>query len=369
MAPGEQAGPIKLGMVGCGWISDWHGRAVAALPDAEFAACCDTNLEAAAAWQRRHGGKQAYDSLERMLAEHELDAVVLATWPSQHLQQMLTCIDAEIGSILCEKPLTVSVEDAVTAFRRAREAGVLVMEGYMYRHHPATKKIMELVESGEIGMIDRVNAAFDVLDPEVEGPDEPRGWRQRKELYGGVPFDLAGYCIDFCNQLAGDLPSRTLAVTATSPRYGTIARFYALIEYENGVVGAVNSSNKSDFDFELKVNGSQGNVILPLGWTPNAVPPRERVEDGEHAELLLRRSTGIFSYDTTPLRVPGADPYALQMRSFVAAIKDGREATPTVAESVLNIATVNAALKSAERGEATAITVPDDLREELGGSK
>jgi predicted dehydrogenase len=242
MVEHDEAVPMRLGIIGCGWISDWHGRAAAGTPGVEIVACCDARAEAASAFKQRHGCERDYTDYRVMLAEHQLDGIILATWPPHHLEQAVACLDAGIKTILCEKSLTTSGQDALEMFTAAQAAGALVVEGFMYRHHPAMRQVDELLSAGELGVIDNVGAGFEDFDPEEPGPNDPRDWRQRKELGGGVPYDLACYCVNACNHVAGALPTQVMAITRRSSRYDTVHRMYGLIEYENGVVGRITSS-------------------------------------------------------------------------------------------------------------------------------
>ena len=93
--------PIRLGIVGCGGISESHARAAATCSEVSIVACCDVRLDIAEEWSRRHGFEQRYGDYLTMVREHELDAVLLATWPIQHCEQLLGCLEAGVRSILC----------------------------------------------------------------------------------------------------------------------------------------------------------------------------------------------------------------------------------------------------------------------------
>lgn len=367
----ETGSSLRLGIVGCGWISDWHGRAAALTDGAEIVACCDTRRQAAEEWRDRYDNcRTAYTDINAMLAEEQLDGVILATWPPHHRDQIFACLNAGIRAVLCEKSLTVSAEDALEVLDAALNTSALVVEGFMYRHHPAMREVDRILGAGELGVLDSVTAAFDFFDPEEPAPDEPRDWRQRQDLHGGVPFDLLCYCVNAANHVAGALPREVQALSRRSDRYGTVNRLYGLIEYENGVVGCVTSSKKSDFNYTLRINGAIGNLVLPLAWTPNALPPRLQVDKTEFTELLVSHGTGApFQYETTRVQVSGADPYLEQMRDFVTAVRDGKPAQPSLAESVLNVYTINALLTSAAERLPAQVELPGNVRAHFDGAK
>jgi predicted dehydrogenase len=216
--------PLRLGIVGCGGISERHARAAAGSAAAAIVACCDIRAGAAEDWAARHGCERAYADYRAMIREHELDGVLLATWPNLHHEQVLGCLEEGVRAVLCEKSLAVTGAEALEIWTAADEADALVVEGLMYLHHPAIRRIDELLAAGELGEIDSVRAVFSLVDTEESAPDDPsRDWRQRADRAGGVPYDLACYCVDACNRLAGAPPRSRLPARAraTAPSRGS----------------------------------------------------------------------------------------------------------------------------------------------------
>lgn len=350
-----ESAPLRLGIIGCGFISERHGQAAAASPALSIVASCDVRLDVAEAWSRRYGCERAYGDYLGMVREHELDAVVLATWPNLHLEQVLGCLEAGVRNILCEKALALGAAEALEIWTAAAEADALVVEAYMYRHHPAIRTIDELLAAREIGDIDNISAAFSHLDAEESSPDDDsRDWRQRKECGGGVLYDLACYCVDACNRFAQALPRQVLAFADTSERYGTVDRLYGLIEYEDGLVGLLESSKRSDSNHELRISGSGGHVRLPAAWRIDAA-----------TEVLVSRSMGWEKFETRSFPIPAVDSFRLQLESFAAAVHREAAPEPTLAESVLNAVTIDALLSSAAEHTMGTVEVPEAVRAHL----
>jgi xylose dehydrogenase (NAD/NADP) len=343
--------PFRLGIVGCGSVSERHARGAAASEEVAIVACADRRFEAAEDWAERHGCERAYADYAEMVAEHDLDAVLLATWPNLHLEQVLGCLGAGVRAILCEKALALGGDEAVEIWSAAEEAGALVTEGYMYRHHPAVATIDQLLASGRIGAVDGIHAAFSIFDPEEASPDDlSRDWRQRVELGGGAPYDIACYCVDACNRFAGARPVRACAVTSASERYATVSRLFGLIEYENGVVGTVESSMRADFNHELRINGAHGHVRLPVAW---------RIDFP--TEVVASRSVGWGLVEEERFPAPAVDAYRLELEAFAAAARGLVDPDPTLAESVVTAVTLDALLASGRDGAAVAVHVPEGV--------
>lgn len=349
--PSSPDAPFRLGIVGCGSIAERHARAAAASSEVAIVACADIRPERAADWAARHGCQAAYADYAEMIREHDLDGVLLATWPSLHREQVLGCLDLGVRSILCEKALALSGAEALEIRTAARGAGALVVEGYMYRRHPAIVQLDALLAAGELGDLDSVHAAFSLFDPEEAAPDDPgRDWRQRAEVGGGAPYDIACYCVDACNRYAGSPPRRVHAVTSTSERYGTVARVFGLIEYRNGVVGLIESSMRGDFNHELRLNGTRGHARLPVAW---------RID--HPTEVVASRSVGWGLVEERRFPVPVVDAYRLELEGFAAAARGEAEPVPTLEESVVTALTVDALLASAAQGVATEPSLPEEL--------
>jgi xylose dehydrogenase (NAD/NADP) len=343
--------PFRLGIIGCGWIAGRHAQAAASVDGAAFVACADVRPEAAKAWAAENSCERAYADYRTMLREHELDGVVVATWPNLHREHVLACLAAGVRHVLCEKSLALTGAEALEIAAAARKAGALVTEAFMYRHHPAIARLEELVQAGTVGSLDHVSATFDYFDPEDAGPDDPnRDWRQDAARAGGAPWDLACYCVDACNRFAGGRPLRACGFAGRSRRYGTVDRLYGLIEYENGIVGELRSSKRAVSSYEITLAGGHGRLTLPAAW----------IRDGP-AEILLTTSSGWAEFETRRYPVEAADSYTRQLEAFVATARGERDPVPTLEESVVTAFTIDALLRSGEQDELVSIELPAEV--------
>ncbi len=348
---------LRLGLVGCGGISAAHGKAALSegvAGQAAFVACCDPSQEAARRWAGQYSpSAHLHHDLDEMLRSEALDAVVLATWPNQHRQQILQCLSGGVRSILCEKALVTTGEDGLAVWRAACAADALVMEGFMYRHHPAIRRITALIASGAIGQLDSVRAEFGwymMADPSPG--DAPRNWRLRPECAGGVPFDALCYAVDACGHLARSLPRRVMAMGAIDPRYGVMLREHGMIEYANGTIGMVAASHAQQFTQELQIQGSAGHLFLPLAWT---------ISGG--IQLHRRSSQGWACPETTLEEIPAADSHTLQLENFLAAISGTEPPLVPLVESVVHAHVSQALVQSALTRRAVELALPLALQE------
>src|SRR6185503_3463699 len=148
---------------------------------------------------------RAYGSYQQLLADPEVEAVYVGTPNSVHAHWAIAA--ARAGKhVLCEKPLGVSRAEAETMFEAAREHGVWLMEAFMYRFHPRTLRLAEIVAAGEIGAPTLVRASFGFP------VSDPANVRLSAELAGGALMDVGCYPVNAARMVAG--PVRAASATA-----------------------------------------------------------------------------------------------------------------------------------------------------------
>lgn len=347
---------LTIGIVACGGISHAHGQAAQANSDkVNIIACCDVVADRAAAWADQYGCERHYTDYEEMMAKENLDAVLLATWPNQHREQIQNVLAAGVKNILCEKELTLTGQEAAETYELVNSAGAFLMEAFMYRHHPAIGKLRELVDAGEIGEIDSVRACFSSFDPEVgSADDETRNWRQRKECGGGIPYDFACYSVNAVRYFADGVPTRVQCYGGVSEKFDIVNRIYGLIQFDNGRIGIIESSKKEAFTQELQINGSKGILDLPISWT---------ISDNQIVTMLKER--GWAQLDKSTFTIDAPDSYALQMSNFVDVVRDGAQPVLPLAESVVNAFTIEALVNSLLEGREIELDIPAEIRNAL----
>lgn len=344
---------IKLGIVGCGDISHVHGNAVDHIDDVRFVACCDINLERAKQWAERYKCDRYFTDYKEMMSEVQLDGIVLATWPNLHLQQINDVAQAGIKNILCQKSLALTGLEAMEIWDVTKVKGIFLMEGFMYRHHPALKKLESLLAAGEVGPVDNVRAVFNDYDPEEEAADNAnRNWRQRKECGGGIPYDFACYAVNACGHFSNSLPVKVYALGGKSEKYDIVNRLYAMVEYENGCVGIIESSKKSSFSQELQISCANSIFNLPLSWTIYEEVKIDQSFRGEWADVFHN------TYE-----VPKSDAYLNEMINFTDVIKGKDTPGMPLRETLVNIFVIEALVESVLTKKIVNLDLPTGLVE------
>src|SRR6185312_2999680 len=193
------------------------------------------------------------------------------------------------------------------------------MEAFMYRHHPKTKALRELVASGEIGrpVVVRSRFHFSVPDPATD-------IRYRLDLAGGALRDVGCYCVSVSNHLAEAAPVE-VGASSRFAATGIDEVTAASLRYESGLLAVFDCGMVSPLDVGVEVLGESGRAILPMPWYAAREP---------HG-IEVRSESGSRWVET-----PVADPYQLEIENFCAAVRGDRPPEITSAETVRNLETI-----------------------------
>jgi len=331
----ETRGMAKLrwGILGTGHIAGIFSRGVAASQTGQLVAVGSRTQESADRFARDFGLARAHGSYEALLGDPEVSAVYVATPHPLHLEWTVRA--AKAGKhVLCEKPLAVNRGGAVTMIEMARACGVMLMEAYMYRCHPQTAKVVELVKSGVLGRIGLVQATFSFCND--FNPDA-RLWN--KTLGGGGILDVGGYPVSLARLVAGAADGKAFADPVSvvgagclDPRTGVDVYAAALLRFANDVVAQVTCGIGLLQDNSVRIYGSKGWLHVPEPWVTTR-------EGGTATIYLHRPGTGV----PEEIRITAPPLYALEADAFAAALAADLREVPqmTAADTLGNMAVLD----------------------------
>ena len=328
---------VNIAIIGCGAHSHAHAGAIKKIKEINLVSCCDINEDRAIEWAAKYGCPSHYDDINKMIENEKIEAVILCTWPIQHMEQIKICLSSGIKNILCEKSLALTGDQALKIRDLVKSSEAFLMEGFMYRQHPAIQKLKHILTYGDIGPIDSIRAAFSNYEPETDsGFENDTDWRLRKDCGGGVAYDWMSYCINACNYFSGGTPTHVFATGNISKKYNVINRVYGLIEYDNGITGIIESSKKANFTQMLQISCAKGILQLPVAW-------------GIFGEVDIFQHHRKEKWDyilTDKYKIEEADSFYLQLKNFYSVIKKNDKPVIPLNESVLNIYTIEAMVNS-----------------------
>jgi len=115
------------------------------------------NLSAAQKYAKKHGIKTVHTTYEELIQDPEIDAIYNPLPNGLHFEWTIKALQAG-KHVLCEKPFASNELESEKMCKLADEKGLIVVEAFHYRYHPATKRLMDILQSGEIGDIQTVDA-------------------------------------------------------------------------------------------------------------------------------------------------------------------------------------------------------------------
>ncbi|MGH3006837.1 MAG: Gfo/Idh/MocA family protein [Gaiellaceae bacterium] len=228
-------------------------------------------------YARENGIERAHGSYEALLADPDVEAVYISLPNSLHVEWSTRALEAG-KHVLCEKPLSRRPAQVKETFDVAERTGLVLMEAFMYRHNPQTARLVELVDSGAIGALQLVRAAFSFP---VEGSGNVR---LLAELDGGSLMDVGCYCVSGARLLAGE-PERVYAEQVVG-QTGVDVLFSGTMRFPGGVIAQLDSGLHLPHRDELEAIGDEGSLFLDDPWHCRTPVLELRRQDGDEQIAL-----------------------------------------------------------------------------------
>lgn len=225
---------MKFGILGTAGIGVKSVIPAVQASEHEAAAIASRDEARASAVADELGIPTAYGSYEALLADDSLDAVYIPLPNGLHADWVRAAADRGLH-VLCEKPLTASADETAAVFDYCEDAGVTLMEAFMYRFHPLTERAAELVAS-ELGAVVSVTSNFS-----FRLPDRADDIRIDPDLAGGSVMDVGCYAVSAARLFLGT-PDRVYATTTDTRDCGVDTRMSGVLEYDSGATARVESS-------------------------------------------------------------------------------------------------------------------------------
>ncbi|MTV26722.1 Gfo/Idh/MocA family oxidoreductase [Nitriliruptoraceae bacterium ZYF776] len=270
--------PLRWGIVATGGIATTVVADLQADPDAQVVAVVSRSSRRARGFAREHGIPRAYDDVDALLADGEVDVVYVATPHPHHAAPTRAALEAGVA-VLCEKPLTADLDEAQALIDLARERGVFLAEAMWMRCHPLVRHARQLVIDGAIGEVRVVDAELG-----FPAPPDPTSRLWAPELGGGALWDVGVYAVAFSRTFLPGAPQLvgTVGSLATT---GVDAEATLLLGTPDGTQVRASCSLVAPLPSTATVVGTRGSITFD---GPLYAPPRIRVarlgEDVEEHE-------------------------------------------------------------------------------------
>jgi predicted dehydrogenase/aryl-alcohol dehydrogenase-like predicted oxidoreductase len=350
MLASRETAQLRWGILGTGRIARIFAHALASSRTGRLVAVGSRAAERAEEFARAMGVPRAHADYQALLEDPELDAVYIATPHPSHAS--LTILAARAHKhVLAEKPLGMNHAEAMAMFDAARRHQVFLMEAFMYRCHPLTARLAELVREGAIGRIRAIQATFS-----FEAPFDPQSRLFDPELGGGGILDVGCYPVSMARLIAGAAAGTDLAEPTEVVGLGVLGETgvdewaSAIFKFPGDVLATLAAGIRAKQDNVAYIHGSEGSIFVPWPWRP----------DHDGAELEIRRP----GRDPEVVRLPCEQGvYTLEADLFAASIPTGTARYPamTAADSLGNAQALDRwrrAIGLAYPGETSELPTP-----------
>jgi predicted dehydrogenase len=293
--------------------------------------------EKAAEVRRKNRIDRLYDSYQALIDDPVIEAIYIPLPNHLHPEWTIKALSAG-KHVLCEKPLACNTRQAQEMAAAAAASDRILMEGFMYRFHPRSRKIHRLVAQGAIGTPRLIRSAFcyRMSPQDVSRPDNAR---LRPEMGGGALLDVGCYCVSVARWLYDSEPSQVQCQACFHPG-GVDLHSTGMLKFEEDRLATFEASFISGLQQTYTVVGEGGVIELPH----DAFIPWEK-----EARFTLREKD---AESAEPTLVPGADEYQLMVEHFVDAARGIASPAFPISDSICNMRILDALAAAARSGEA-----------------
>ena len=332
---------LRAAIVGLGWWGRNLVTSVQGKTDAiGFTVCCTRSRGKAAEFCAERSIALVED-YAAVLADPNVDAVVLATPPSAHTEQVQRAAAAG-KHVFVEKPFTLTADTARQAIAAAQKAGVVLAVGFNRRFHPSMNELRSRIRDGRLGAI--TGFLFEHTAPGGANmrPDE---WRaNQEETPAGAMTGIGIHIVDGMIDLFGPIAEvHCIATRRVAPLVDDTTA--VLVKFESGLSGVFYASFVTIPNYRLAVYGANG--------VAEVLKPTQ--DEFRFAPLTDPKAGHLAQAKPEVIVTPGFDTLQAELKAFAAAVKDGRP-YPISADQVLHgVEVFEAIAKSAKRGGPVAV--------------
>lgn len=281
----------------------------------------------------RLGIRKAYGSYEDLLVDPEVEAIYNPL--PNHLHVPWSIKAAEAGKhVLCEKPISLTVEEAISLLKTRNRTGVKIEEAFMVRTHPQWVKTLELVRSGRIGKLRSVMGYFSYYNR------DPKNIRNVLEYGGGALMDIGCYLVYTARLIFAEEPTRVSALIEADPEMRTDVMTSGILDFPSGQAVFTCGTQTAPYQ-RVQILGDRGRIEVEIPF--NAPPDRP-------CRIFVDGGTDPSGRSAEVLEFEVCDQYTIQADLFSKSVRQGSELPVSLEGSVRNMAVIQAIFRSAKSG-------------------
>jgi len=326
--------PVRWGVLGVARIAKSDViPAITAAEGAEALAVASRDAERARHCAEQFEIPRPYGSYEALLSDPDIEAVYIPL--PNHLHAETTIAAARAGKhVLCEKPMAATADDARRMFDASDRAGVHLMEAFMYRFHPQTRRVLELLAAGTIGPPRLVRSSHS-FPMHLQDRDDDFRWQEDAD--GGCLGDLGIYCLDVAQRVFDAPPTEAWARAEHRPPHSAEAALQGIVSFGTDRALVFDCSFLDARQSEYAVTGERGRITAAMTFHPGR---------GQDVQILIE-SEGDFRLEN----IPAADEYRLEVEHFSRCVRSGTPPEISRHQTLRNLTAADGLRRAAAAGE------------------
>ncbi len=363
---------VKVGIIGTGWIAESHMRALKEMPDVEIVSGADLIPGKAEKFFAESGieGAKCYPSHKELIDANEVDAVCICTYNATHAECAIYALEHGVH-VLLEKPMCVTLEEAVAIRKAEKASGKVLSIGFQPRFDDNMKMVKDIVQSGALGKVYYIQTG----GGRRHGIPTPFGTTFIDEKTGviGAMGDIGCYSLDMVlNAIGYPKPLTVSGYTSNfhgkNPDYfiseGKPAEYADIFGVEDFAAGFVRLEGDIILDFRIAWAmhlDTPGDTIIMGTEGSLRIPSTECWNGTIGGDLkLYQRVAGKDVCTEFPMLPPRKhNNFYYKMRTFLDAVKNGGEAPISSKEIIINQAIIDSIVKSSKLGKEIAVEIPE----------
>ncbi len=339
----------RFGIIGCGLVSDFHGKAIQMSDKAELVGAADIKLERAQSFVEKYGGKAM--SIDELISRDDIDVINVLTPNAYHEEYVVKAVRAG-KHVLVEKPPEMTLEKTDNMIAEAEKAEVKLGVVLQCRFRKAIEAIKDAIDSGRFGRIIHADAYMKWYRPtEYYFRDS---WRSSRSQGAGVIIQHAFHYIDLLHHLAGPVDKVFARIqNLAHPEVELEDTVIAILDYANGAQGLVQGSTAlyPGTDIRIEINGQNGTAIMMgekiITWKFKDERPEDESIRKIGVDAAMTAATGAADF--------GYYEHQWLIEDMVDAIENDRDPRITCVSARDTLATALAMYESGDTGKEAKV--------------
>ncbi len=293
------ASAVNWGIIGTGNIARTFAKGVAGSRTGKLAAVGSRSQASADKFGDEFKVPHRHPSYDALLANKDVQAVYISTPHPLHAEWAIKAADAG-KHILCEKPIGINFAEAMAIVEAAQRNDVFLMEAFMYRCHPQTHKLVQLLREKAIGDVRIVNATFSFHWPI---PFDPKSRLVSNALAGGGILDVGCYCTSMARLVAGVAAGKDFAepldvkAVAHLGSTGVDEWSVGVLRFPGDILAQVSTGVQLNQESSVRIYGTTGNIYLPSPWLPSENVKMVVTRNGQTEEITIAADRSLYALE------------------------------------------------------------------------